>query len=140
MAAGIVGIGMLVLLSLVVGHAALGPDAAAGPQYGAANVNGIATLIFTRYVFPFEVTSRAADHGGARGDGARAPGADLAEADAAQPVQAADGRRPPGPAARARDVRAAQRGGHARAAARRQPSRALGQPGHRRPARWAGPG
>jgi NADH-quinone oxidoreductase subunit J len=57
LAAGIVGIGMLVLLSLVVGHAALGPDAAVGASFGATNVGGIATLIFTRYVFPFEVTS-----------------------------------------------------------------------------------
>jgi NADH-quinone oxidoreductase subunit J len=57
LAAGVVGIGMLVLLSLVVGHAALGPDAAAGASYGATNVGGLAALIFTRYVFPFEVTS-----------------------------------------------------------------------------------
>src|SRR6202035_2658913 len=57
MAAGVVGIGMLVLLSLVVGHAALGPAAAGVAKYGATNINGIAALIFTRYVFPFEVTA-----------------------------------------------------------------------------------
>jgi len=57
LAAGVVGIGMLVLLSLVVGHAALGPEAAGSTAYGASNVGGLATLIFTRYVFPFEVTS-----------------------------------------------------------------------------------
>jgi NADH-quinone oxidoreductase subunit J len=57
LAAGFVGIGMLVLLGLVVGHAALGPNAAASASFGAANMGGIAALIFTRYVFPFEVTS-----------------------------------------------------------------------------------
>ncbi len=57
LAAGLVGIGLLVLLSLSIGHAAIGPAAPAGPNYGASNVQGIATLIFTTYVFPFEVTS-----------------------------------------------------------------------------------
>ena len=57
LAAGVAGIGLLVLLSLVVGHAALAPAAAASASYGTSNMNGIATLIFTRYVFPFEVTS-----------------------------------------------------------------------------------
>jgi len=57
MAAGVVGIGMLVLLSLVIGHAALGPAGAGGAKYGVSNMNGIAALIFTRYVFPFEVTA-----------------------------------------------------------------------------------
>jgi NADH-quinone oxidoreductase subunit J len=57
MAAAVVGIGMLVLLILGVGHAALGPDAAGSASYGTSNVGGLAALIFTRYVFPFEVTS-----------------------------------------------------------------------------------
>jgi len=57
LAAALVGIGLLVLLSLIIGHAAIGPAAPAGPDYGASNVQGIATLIFTTYVFPFEVTS-----------------------------------------------------------------------------------
>jgi NADH-quinone oxidoreductase subunit J len=59
LAAALVGIGLLVLLSLTVGHAALGTAAAGagGPAFGASNVGGIAKLIFTRYVFPFEVTS-----------------------------------------------------------------------------------
>jgi NADH-quinone oxidoreductase subunit J len=57
LAAGVVGIGLLVLLSLVVGHAALGPDAAATASNGTSNMTGLATLIFTRYVFPFEATS-----------------------------------------------------------------------------------
>jgi NADH-quinone oxidoreductase subunit J len=57
MAAGLAAIGLLVLLALGIGHAAIGP---AVPQTdalnGSGNLTGIATLIFTTYVFPFEVT------------------------------------------------------------------------------------
>jgi NADH-quinone oxidoreductase subunit J len=55
--AGVAGIALLVLLSLVVGHAVIGPAAPAGARYGTANVQGLAQLIFTRYVFPFEATA-----------------------------------------------------------------------------------
>jgi len=57
LAAALVGIGLLVLLVLIVGHAAIGPAPAAGAAYSGSNVQGIAQLIFTTYVFPFEVTS-----------------------------------------------------------------------------------
>lgn len=57
LAAGLAGIGLLVLLVLTVGHAVIGPAAPATAQFGNANVQGVATLIFTTYVFPFEVTS-----------------------------------------------------------------------------------
>jgi len=57
LAAGLTAIGLLVLLSLIVGHAAIGHAAASGPRNGSSNVNDLAALIFTRYVFPFEVTS-----------------------------------------------------------------------------------
>jgi NADH-quinone oxidoreductase subunit J len=57
LAAGLAAIGLLVLLSLTVGHAVLGASASGRPAYGASNVNTLARLIFTRYVFPFEVTS-----------------------------------------------------------------------------------
>jgi NADH-quinone oxidoreductase subunit J len=57
LAAGVAGIALLVLLSLIVGQAVIGPAAATGADFGSANVGAIATLIFTRYVFPFEVTS-----------------------------------------------------------------------------------
>ena len=57
LAAGVAGIGLLVLLSLIVGQAVIGPAAPGGPNFGSANVGAIATLIFTKYVFPFEVTS-----------------------------------------------------------------------------------
>jgi NADH-quinone oxidoreductase subunit J len=51
------GIAMLVLLSLVVGQAAIGPEGKSSAQFGNANVTSLAHLIFTRYVFPFEITS-----------------------------------------------------------------------------------
>jgi NADH-quinone oxidoreductase subunit J len=51
------GIAMLVLLSLVIGNAVIGPQAPASPKFGNANVTSLANLIFTRYVYPFEITS-----------------------------------------------------------------------------------
>src|SRR5579863_8526965 len=56
MAAGLAAIGLLVLLALGIGHAAIGPAPAPSADYGANNLTGIAQLIFTTYVFPFEVT------------------------------------------------------------------------------------
>ena len=44
------------LLILGIGHAALGPAAPQTAANGANNLSGIATLIFTTYVFPFEAT------------------------------------------------------------------------------------
>src|SRR5215469_12361593 len=55
--AGLAGIALLVLLILVVGHATIGQAAPSGLRNGAQNVQGLARLIFTTYVFPFEVTS-----------------------------------------------------------------------------------
>jgi NADH-quinone oxidoreductase subunit J len=57
LAAGIVGIGMLILLALGIGHAAIGPASPLTTSNGAGNITGLAQLIFTTYVFPFEVTS-----------------------------------------------------------------------------------
>ena len=57
MAAGLAAIALLVLLALTVGHAAIGPVPPVAGSYGSANVPKIATLIFTRYFYPFEVTS-----------------------------------------------------------------------------------
>jgi NADH-quinone oxidoreductase subunit J len=51
------GIALLVLLSLVIGHAVIGPAAPASPNFGNNNVNALANLIFTKYVFQFELTS-----------------------------------------------------------------------------------
>ena len=55
--AAVAGIALLVLLSLIVGHAVIGPAVPAGAQYGLTNIQGLAHLIFTRYVFPFEATA-----------------------------------------------------------------------------------
>ena len=55
--AAVAGIALLILLSLIVGHAVIGPAAPAGAQYGLTNIQGLAHLIFTRYVFPFEATA-----------------------------------------------------------------------------------
>ncbi len=56
-AAILVGIGMLVLLSLIIGNAAIGPGAPPTSSFSTSNLQDIARLIFTTYVFPFEVTS-----------------------------------------------------------------------------------
>jgi NADH-quinone oxidoreductase subunit J len=54
--AGMFAIGLLVLLVVGIGHAALGPAAPQTAANGTGNLSGIATLIFTTYVFPFEAT------------------------------------------------------------------------------------
>ena len=56
LAAGFAAIGFLVILALAVGHAAIGPASPPTAANGADNVSGLAALIFTTYVFPFEVT------------------------------------------------------------------------------------
>ena len=56
LAAGMAAIGLLVLLALGIGHAAIGPAAPSSPAFNANNLPGLAQLIFTTYVFPFEVT------------------------------------------------------------------------------------
>jgi NADH-quinone oxidoreductase subunit J len=57
LAAGLAGILMIVLLALGIGHAAIGPAQPLTAANSSGNLTGIATLIFTTYVFPFEVTS-----------------------------------------------------------------------------------
>jgi len=56
-AAGLSAIGLFILLALGIGHAAIGPATLSKTAAGTGNLTGIATLIFTTYVFPFEVTS-----------------------------------------------------------------------------------
>jgi NADH-quinone oxidoreductase subunit J len=51
------GIAMLVLLSLVVGNAVIGPAAPNSAKFSNGNVTTLANLIFTRYLYPFEITS-----------------------------------------------------------------------------------
>jgi NADH-quinone oxidoreductase subunit J len=55
--AGLAGIAMLVLLILVVGHATIGAAAPSSARNSSQNVQGLARLVFTTYVYPFEVTS-----------------------------------------------------------------------------------
>jgi NADH-quinone oxidoreductase subunit J len=57
LAAGLCAIGVLVLLLVGIGHGAIGPAAPhTDALNGSGNLTGLATLIFTTYVFPFEVT------------------------------------------------------------------------------------
>ena len=56
MAAGLAAIGLFTVLTLTIGHAALGPATPSTVATQATNLTGLATLIFTTYVFPFEVT------------------------------------------------------------------------------------
>jgi NADH-quinone oxidoreductase subunit J len=55
--AGLAGIGLIVLLIVGIGHAAIGSAAPQTAANGADNLTGLAQAIFTTYVFPFEVTS-----------------------------------------------------------------------------------
>jgi NADH-quinone oxidoreductase subunit J len=55
--AGLAGIGFVVLLVIGIGHAAIGSAAPTTSAQSTGNLTGIAQLIFTTYVFPFEVTS-----------------------------------------------------------------------------------
>ena len=55
--ASLAGIGLTVLLIVGIGHAAIGTAAPTTSAQGADNLTGLAQLIFTTYVFPFEVTS-----------------------------------------------------------------------------------
>jgi NADH-quinone oxidoreductase subunit J len=55
--AGLGGLAFLVLLIVGIGHASIGTAAPQTAANGANNLTGIAQLIFTTYVYPFEVTS-----------------------------------------------------------------------------------
>ena len=55
--AGLAAVGLAVLLIVGIGHAAIGSAAPATSAQGNDNLTGLAKLIFTTYVFPFEVTS-----------------------------------------------------------------------------------
>ena len=50
-------IGLAVLLIVGIGHAAIGTAAPTTSAQNADNLTGLAQLIFTTYVFPFEITS-----------------------------------------------------------------------------------
>jgi NADH-quinone oxidoreductase subunit J len=54
--AALAGIAMLVLLSLTIGHAVIGSAAPPSAKFGDSNVSALARLLFTKYVYPFEIT------------------------------------------------------------------------------------
>ncbi|HEY3879438.1 MAG TPA: NADH-quinone oxidoreductase subunit J [Trebonia sp.] len=55
--AGLAGAGLAVLLIVGIGHAAVGTAAPTTSANNTDNLTGLAKLIFTTYVFPFEITS-----------------------------------------------------------------------------------
>ena len=55
--AALAGIGLAVLLIVGIGHAAIGSAAPQTSANSTDNLTGLARLIFTTYVFPFEITS-----------------------------------------------------------------------------------
>ena len=55
--ASLAGIGLTVLLIVGIGHAAIGTAAPQTSANSSDNLTGLAQLIFTTYVFPFEITS-----------------------------------------------------------------------------------
>jgi len=55
--AGLAGLAFVVLLIVGVGHASIGTAHVPTAANSTGNLTGIATLIFTTYVFPFEATS-----------------------------------------------------------------------------------
>jgi NADH-quinone oxidoreductase subunit J len=55
--AGLAGAGLAILLIVGIGHAAIGTAAPVTSAQNNDNLTGLAKLIFTTYVFPFEVTS-----------------------------------------------------------------------------------
>ena len=129
MAAGCAAIGFLVVLALGIGHAAIGPAAPISAANGPGNLTGLATLIFTTYVFPFEVT-------GALLITAALGAMVLAHRERTSPRPSqrdlacpAAGQRPAGPGSVARRVRAARRRGPAGPAAGRHYVGSVGQPG-----------
>ena len=55
--AGLAGVGFAVLLVVGIGHAAIGTAAPVTSAQNTGNLTGLAKLIFTTYVYPFEITS-----------------------------------------------------------------------------------
>ena len=55
--ASLFGIGFFVLLIVGIGHAAIGNAAPTTSAMNTDNLTGLAQLIFTTYVYPFEITS-----------------------------------------------------------------------------------
>ena len=137
MAAGLAAIGLFVVLVLGIGHAAIGPAARPSAANGADNLTGLADLIFTTYVFPFEVTGAlliTAALGAMVLAHRERTGPEAHPAGTGRP---AAGQRPAGAGPVARRLRAARRRGPAGPAAGRQHVGSVGQPDAVASVRWA---
>ncbi len=55
--AALAGLGLAALLVVGIGHASIGTAAATTSASSSGNLTGLAQLIFTTYVYPFEITS-----------------------------------------------------------------------------------
>jgi NADH-quinone oxidoreductase subunit J len=55
--AALAGLGLAALLIVGIGHASIGTPAATTSTSSSGNLTGLAQLIFTTYVYPFEITS-----------------------------------------------------------------------------------
>ena len=55
--AALAGLGLAALLIIGIGHASIGTAAATTSASSSGNLTGLARLIFTTYVYPFEITS-----------------------------------------------------------------------------------
>ena len=137
--AALAGIGLAVLLIVGIGHAAIGSPAPQTAANSTDNLTGLARLIFTTYVFPFEVTS-ALLITAALGAMVLAHRERTTRKPTQREVAPGQDRQRPGPArAAARRLRPAQRRRHAGHAAGRHAVGPFGVARGRRPRRPARP-
>ena len=128
LAAGLAAIGLFVILILGIGHAAIGPATPPTAANGANNLSGLADLIFTTYVFPFEVTGALLITAALGAMVLAHRERTCAEAHAAGPRRQAAGQRPARARPVARGLRAARCRGPAGPAAGWQHVGSVGQP------------
>ena len=121
------GMGFGILLIAAIGNLTTGGFAGLTTANAGGNVEGLAALIFSRYLWAFELTSALLITAAVGRDGAGAPRAVRAPQDTARAVPGTvPARRAPHPAARPRRLRAPQRRRRGRAAAGRLVLEAVG--------------
>ncbi len=127
-AAALFGVGFAVLVGLAIGRAFTGvtPMDLDGPNAAGSNVNSIAQLLFTRYLFAFELTSALLIVAAVAAMVLAHVERDEAEADAEGAGARPNPQRPSAAAARARCALERQLDRHARAAARRHDLEGVG--------------
>ena len=119
-AAVVVGVGFGVLLIAGIGNLSVAGFAGLPDANNSGNVEGLAALIFTRYLWAFELTSALLITAALGAMVLRAPGAFRTRQDSAgDGRRALQSRRPPDPATEPRCVRQTQCGRHPGAASRR---------------------